>query len=154
MKNKKLSIYIASDHGGFELKEKIKKYLERKRYKVKDFGAYEFNPKDDYPDFVIPLAKEIVKNKIKVRGIVIGGAGIGECIAANKIKGIKAMLYHGKNLDIVKIGREHDNVNVLCFGAWFVNEKEARKAIDIFLNTKFKAGRHVRRLRKIEKIER
>lgn len=144
-------IYLSGDHAGFKLKEKIKQYLQEKGYTIKDFGPFKYNPKDDYPDFVIPMSKKVSKDKVK--GIIIAGSGQGEAIASNKIKNIKAGLYHGGSQRIVKTGREHDDINILCFGSRFVNEQEAKKAINIFLKTKFQGGRHKRRLNKIKKIE-
>ena len=146
----KLEIYLSGDHAGFKLKEKLKKWLEKKGFKVKDFGPHEYNKNDDYPDFVIPMARAVVKNKVK--GIIIAGSGQGEAIAVNKIKGIRAALYHGGNPKIVKVTREHNDANVLSFGSRFVTENEAKKAIDIFLKTPFEKGRHRRRLKKFERF--
>ncbi len=148
-----MKIYIAGDHAGFYLKKKIKLYLEKLKYKVEDFGPYNYNKKDDYPDFVIPLARKVAKEK-EARGIIFAGSGQGEVIAANKIKGIRAALYYGYNISIIKLSRQHNNSNVLCLGVRFLTEKEAKKAIRIWLRTKFQKGRHLRRLKKIEKIGR
>jgi len=144
-------IYISGDHAGFKLKGKLKPWLEKKGFTVKDFGPHKYNKNDDYPDFVIPMAKAISKNK-NIMGIIIAGSGQGEAIAVNKIKGIRAALYHGGNPKIVKVTREHNNSNVLSFGSRFVTENEAKKAIDIFLKTPFGKGRHRRRLKKIERF--
>ncbi len=144
-------IYMSGDHAGFKLKEKIKKFLLRKGFIVDDSGPHEYNSKDDYPDFVIPMAKKVAK--AKGRGIIIAGSGQGECITANKIKGIRAGLYHGGSTKIVKMGRLHDNTNILCFGERFVSEKEAKRAVNDFLKTKFEGGRHSRRLKKISEIK-
>jgi len=144
-------IYLSGDHAGFKLKQKLRVWLSKK-YKIEDIGPQEYNKLDDYPDFVIPMARLVAKNPHSP-GIIIAGSGQGEAIATNKIKGIKAGLYHGGSNKIVKTGREHDNTNVLCMGSRFVTEKEAKKAINIFLKTKFQKGRHARRLKKIEKIE-
>ncbi len=144
-------IYLSGDHAGFNLKEKLKPWLSKK-YQIEDIGPHHYDKKDDYPDFVIPMGRKVAKDKTS-RGIIIAGSGQGECIATNKIKGIKAGLYHGGSTKIVHTGREHDNTNILCLGASFVTEKEAKRAINIFLKTKFAGGRHTRRLRKIEKIE-
>lgn len=146
----KKQIYISGDHAGFKLKEKLKLWLEKKGFKIKDFGPEKYNKDDDYPDFVIPMARAVVKDK--VRGLIIAGSGQGENIAVNKIKGIKCALYHGGSQRIVKTGRAHDDANVLSFGSRFVTESEAKRAIDIFLNTKFDGGRHRRRLVKIGRL--
>ena len=150
MKIKKL--YLSGDHAGFKLKEKIKHFLIKSGYIIEDIGPHEYNKLDDYPDFVIPMGRKVAKDK-NSRGIIIAGSGQGECIATNKIKGIKAGLYHGGPTKIVHTGRGHDNTNILCMGAGFVNEKEAKEAINIFLKTKFAGGRHARRLKKVERLE-
>lgn len=137
-------LYLSGDHAGFKLKEKLKKFLEKKGFKIKDFGPLKYNKNDDYPDFVIPMARAVVKDK--VRGLIIAGSGQGESIATNKIKGIRAALYHGGSTKIVQTGRSHDNANVLSFGSRFVTESEAKKAINVFLKTKFEGGRHRRRV--------
>jgi ribose 5-phosphate isomerase B len=95
----------------------------------------------------MPMAKAMKKDKDS-KGIIIAGSGEGEAIAVNKLKGIRAAVYHGKNLKIVKTTREHNDSNVLCMGARFVPFEEMKKAIDVFLKMKFKGGRHERRLMK------
>lgn len=148
-----MKIFIGGDHAGFELKEKIIKYLTEQNYGIEDMGAFNLNQNDDYPDFIIPVAKAVSLNKNSF-GIVLGGSGQGEQIAANKIDGVRAIEYYGGNLEIVKLGREHNNANVLSLGARFINEQEAMEAIKVFLNTKFsKEERHGRRLEEINKIE-
>lgn len=146
----KKELYLGGDHAGFKLKEKLKPWLDKKGFKLKDFGPSEYNKLDDYPDFVIPLARAVARNK--VRGLIIAGSGQGENIAANKIKGIKCALYHGGSTKIVHTGRSHDDANILAFGSRFVSESEAKRAIDIFLKTKFDGGRHARRVKKVSKI--
>ena len=144
-------LYLSGDHAGFKLKEKLKTWLEKKGFKVKDFGPLKYNKNDDYPDFVVPMARAVKNDKNSV-GIIIAGSGQGESIATNKIKGIRTALYHGGSPRIVKTGRAHDDANVLAFGSRFVTENEAKRAIDLFLNTKFEKGRHARRLRKVGRI--
>ncbi len=148
-----MKIFIGSDHAGFELKEKIKNFLTEQGYQIEDKGAFELNEGDDYPDFIVPVAKAVSLNENSF-GIVLGGSGQGEQIVANKIDGVRAIEYYGGDLDIVKLGREHNNANVLSLGARFVNEQEAMEAIKIFLNTKFsEEERHERRIEEINKIE-
>ena len=148
-----MKIYLATDHAGFKLKEKIKDFLIENNYKVEDCGAYENNPEDDYPDFIFKAAKSVAKNKNRL-GIVFGGSGQGEAIAANKIKGIRAAVYNNENLELIKLSREHNNSNVLSIGARFVSEKNAINAVKIFLETKFpNEPRHKRRINKIKGIE-
>ena len=146
------NIYISGDHAGFKLKEKLIPFLQKKELIILNYGPFTYNKNDDYPDFVIPMARKVTQNK-NYRGIVIAGSGIGETIASNKIKGIKAGNYHGGSPKIIKTARKHDNINILCFGSRYVTLKEAKKAINIFLYTNFESGRHLRRLKKIEKIE-
>ncbi len=146
-----MRIYLAGDHAGFLLKEKIKKFLS-KHHQIQDFGPLKYNRDDDYPDYTIPLAEAVAKDK--VLGIIIAGSGIGETIASNKVRGIRSVLYHGKNTKIIKISKQHDNTNVLCMGSWFIKEKEAKEVISLWIKTKFsEATRHKRRLNKISKYE-
>lgn len=147
-------IFLSGDHAGFEVKAKLKSWLARKGYEVRDFGPLVYKKGDDYPDYVMPMAKSMVKDKSKdSRGIIIAGSGMGEAIAVNKLKGIRAAVYHGKALKFISTTREHNDANVLCMGARFVKFEEMKKAIDIFLKTKFAGGRHKRRLGKFgEKV--
>lgn len=145
-------IYVSGDHAGFKLKEKIKPWLEKKGYSVIDMGPFKYNPKDDYPDFIIPMARAVSKDK-NSRGIIIAGSGQGETIAANRIKGARAALFYGGNPNILKLSRAHNNSNILSIGARFLNEKQAKKAIETWLKAPFSnATRHKRRLKKIEKF--
>ncbi|MEK6898401.1 MAG: RpiB/LacA/LacB family sugar-phosphate isomerase [Nanoarchaeota archaeon] len=149
----KPTIYLSGDHAGFELKNKIRYWLKKKGYETRDFGPYVYNKDDDYPDFVIPMARSLLKCKNKdSRGVIVAGSGEGEAIAVNKLKGIRASVYHGKNLEIVKTTREHNDANVLCMGARFVSENEMKKAIELFLKTKFQGGRHLRRINKYKSL--
>lgn len=148
-----MKIFIGGDHAGFELKEKITKYLTEQNYLVEDMGAFNLNQNDDYPDFIKPVAEAVSQEKDSF-GIVLGGSGQGEQIVANKIDGVRAIEYYGGNLEIIKLGREHNNANVLSLGARFVSEQEAIEAVQIFLNTQFREEeRHERRLDEIIKIE-
>lgn len=152
----KKTIYISGDHAGFKLKEKLKTFLEKLNYNVKDFGPEKYNSKDDYPDFVIPMSKAVSKNKNSL-GIILAGSGIGEVIASNKIKNIRSVLFHAwtsKTKKFLETSKIHDNTNILCIGSRFVSIEEAKKGIKIWLKTNFKNGlRHKRRLNKISKIE-
>jgi ribose 5-phosphate isomerase B len=144
--NKK--IILATDHAGFKLKEEIKEFLANKGYEVDDVGAHSLDQEDDYPDFIIPAAKKVAKEQS--RGIILGSSGQGEAIAANKVKGIRAALYYGKNMDIVKLSRTHNNANILSLGAKFLSKEEAIKAVETWLETDFSnVERHNRRLKKI-----
>jgi ribose 5-phosphate isomerase B len=146
-------IYIGSDHAGYELKEKLKIYIKELGYEIEDKGAFSLNIDDDYPDFIIPVAKSVSSNTNSF-GIILGGSGEGEAILANKIDGIRATEYYGGNPDIVKLGREHNDANILSLGARFTKEEEAKEAVKIFLETKFSGDeRHVRRLNEIKEEE-
>ncbi|HBT81408.1 ribose-5-phosphate isomerase [Candidatus Giovannonibacteria bacterium RIFCSPHIGHO2_01_FULL_48_47] len=144
-----MRIYIGSDHAGYELKEALKKFLQEKGYEVEDKGAFEFNPEDDYPDFIRPVAEEVAKEP-ELRGIVLGGSGQGEAIVANRIKGIRAAVYCGGSMKIVKLSREHNDANILSLGARFISEEKAKKALELWLKTKFSGGLHQRRIEKID----
>ncbi|MBI2099499.1 ribose 5-phosphate isomerase B [Candidatus Uhrbacteria bacterium] len=147
-----MNIYLGSDHAGYKLKEKVKAYLLKRGFGVKDFGADSEAPVD-YPDFIIPAAKAAAKNK-KARAIVFGGTGLGECVAANKVRGARATSCY--DAYTAKMSREHNDANVLCLGGRTAtkNWNLAKKILDIWLKTKFSGeARHVRRLKKIAKAE-
>ena len=147
-----MKIYIAGDHAGFKLKEKLKPWLEKQGHRVIDMGPFKLNPKDDYPDFVIPLAKKVSRDK-KSRGIIMAGSGQGEVIAANRVKGARAALFYGGNVKILKLSRAHNDSNILSLGSRFLKENEIKKAITIWLTAPFSnAARHKRRLAKADKF--
>lgn len=153
-----MKIYLASDHAGFELKKALIEYLKTKGLDVEDMGPYEFDRDDDYPDFIYPCALRVAESrsqgKLDIVGIVIGASGQGEAIVANKVKGVRAALYYGGNLDIVRKSKTHNNANMLSLGANFISEKEATEAVDLWLNTRFSSEeRHERRIRKITNID-
>ena len=143
-----MKIFLATDHAGFELKEKLKPFLQKLGYEVEDFGAYELNPEDDYPDFIVPAMKTVAEN-LGSFGIILGGSGQGEAIVANRIKGIRAVVYYGGKEEIIKLSREHNDANVLSLGARFLSEDEAKEAIELWLRTPFSGEeRHLRRIKK------
>lgn len=153
-----MKIYLAADHAGFDLKERVKVYLQIMNYEIEDFGALALNPEDDYPDFIFPAMKALVidlKNSKDSRGIIFGGSGQGEAMIANRFSAIRAVVCDG-NSELtakVKVWREHNNSNVLSFGARFIDEKSALDAVKIWLETTFLAEmRHLRRLTKISKL--
>jgi len=144
-------IGIAADHAGFELKTYLVKILNKYGYEVIDFGNNVLNPADDYPDYVIPLARAIAAQEI-MRGISVCGSGVGACIAANKIAGVRACLIHEKFS--AKQGVEDDNMNMICLGGRVVNPSLAKELILVFLNATFSGfERHVRRLAKVSQLE-
>ena len=142
-------ILIASDHGGFLLKEKLKSYLERKGLKVKDLGTHSAS-RCDYTKFAYALAKEISCGRYK-RGILICKTGIGHSIVANRLAGVRAALVY--NVRAARLSREHNDSNVLILGSYFVNEGQAKKILGVWLNTEFVGGRHLRRLNQLREIE-
>jgi len=144
------AIAIASDHGGITLKQKLKTYLVKKGFRVKDFGTYS-SLSCDYPDYSYILAAAIAAGNYK-KGILICKSGIGNSIVANRVPGVRAALCY--NLKAVRLSRQHNDSNVLVLGSLFVKEDMAKKMVSAWLKTKFQAGRHQRRLNKITKIER
>jgi ribose 5-phosphate isomerase B len=145
-------IYIASDHAGIELKKTIFEYLKKQGSEVVDCGPNVHDPEDDYPDFIYPCAVLVAKNPGSM-GIVIGGSGQGEAMVANKVKGVRAVVYYGGHEDIIKLSRQHNNANVLSLGARFVTPEQAERAINLWIETGFDGGRHQRRIEKIDRIE-
>jgi ribose 5-phosphate isomerase B len=142
---------IAADHGGFELKAKLADQLRTAGHTILDFGAHEHTPVDDYPDFVIPLARAVAAGKVK-RGIAICGSGVGASVCANKIKGVRACLIHDHFS--ARQGVEDDNMNIICFGGQTVGPATAWDLVQTFLTAKFsRANRHERRLRKVALLE-
>lgn len=147
-----MRVYLGTDHAGFELKEKIKAYLNESHYEVKDCGAFSFDKNDDYPDLIAKAAKGVSKDPSS-KGIVFGKSGAGECIVANKIKGIRAIL--GFSEENVELARLHNDANVLSLGSTLVNIDAAEELVKVFLETPFSnEERHKRRIEKITKIER
>ncbi len=146
-------VYLATDHAGFELKEKIREFLQREGYQVKDCGAYSLDPNDDYPDFISKAAEAVSKNP-EEKAIILGGSGQGEAIVANKFPNVRCAVYYGGQSEMPKITREHNDSNVLSLGARFLTEEEACSAVKLFLDIPFSnEERHIRRINKIKKIE-
>ena len=149
-----MKIYIGSDHAGWELKNELVGFLAGEGHEVVDKGAFEYKEGDDYPDFVLPVARAVASDPEKTRGIVLGGSGQGEAVAANKVKGIRAAVYYGGHKDILTLSREHNDANILSLGARFMHAEEAKNAVKLWLETEFSGeDRHVRRLEKIENYE-
>ena len=142
------TIVLATDHAGFELKEHVKRFLIKKGYDIKDFGALEYDGLDDYPDFILPAAKYISEHKLI--GIIFGGSGQGEAMAANRIKGIRAAVFYNGPNEIVELSRLHNNANILSIGARFVSNQEVEKIIELWLSTDFEEGRHKKRINKLD----
>lgn len=146
-----MKIFLGTDHAGYDLKEKIKEWLAEWGYEYEDKGAHSLDPTDDYPDFIHPVAEAVSLDSENNRGVILGGSGQGEAMAANRAQGVRAAVYYGGNLDIVRISREHNNSNVLALGARFVEEEEAKQAVKLWLDTPFSEDeRHIRRISKIK----
>jgi len=146
-----MKIGISADHGGFSLKEIIHPFLIQKGYEVVDFGAYQLDDKDDYPDFVIPLARAVASGEVQ-RGIAMCGSGVGACVAANKVAGVRAALIHDHFS--AHQGVEDDDMNLICLGGRVIGFASAQELILAFLNATFiGAERHIRRLKKVGKLE-
>jgi ribose 5-phosphate isomerase B len=149
--DEQMRIGIAADHGGFELKEFLVKMLSDATYEVIDFGDSELKNDDDYPDFVVPLADAVANGTVE-RGIAVCGSGVGACIAANKVAGVRGCLITEKFS--AHQGVEDDNMNVICLGGRVITESLAGELVNIFLKAKFSgAKRHNRRLAKVAVIE-
>lgn len=144
-----MKIAIASDHGGFELKEYIKTLLDSLKLEYKDFGTHDLNSVD-YPDYAFPVARGVADSSFD-RGILICGTGIGMCIAANKVKGIRAALCH--DLFSAKATREHNDSNILTMGERVIGKGLAAEIVKIWLTTEYQGGRHQKRLDKIKAVE-
>ena len=151
--NQKTNLVISADHGGYELKENLKKFLAQKypELNVIDVGAFEFDAEDDFPDMTIELSEEIYQGKAD-KGIAICGSGVGASIVANKKKGIRAAVCHDVNS--AAQGVQHNNMNVLCMGGRVINISEAEKIVSGFLEANFiNYNKYVRRLNKINKLD-
>ena len=146
-----MKLGIAADHGGFNLKEEVKTWLNSAGHQIKDFGAHQLDQFDDYPDYVIPLARAVASGEVKY-GIAICGSGVGASIGANKVAGVRAALIHDSFS--AHQGVEDDDMNLICLGGRVVGIKIAEELITAFLNARFiGAERHRRRLDKIKAIE-
>ncbi|MEK7160358.1 MAG: RpiB/LacA/LacB family sugar-phosphate isomerase [Patescibacteria group bacterium] len=146
-----MKVYLASDHAGFELKETVKGFLLSRGYEIEDCGATSFNHDDDYPELISKAAKK-VSNDQDSKAIIFGKSGAGEAIVANKFKNVRAVL--GFSRENVKLAREHNNVNTLSLGSYFVDAEIAKELVRVFLETPFSnEERHIRRLGKIKNLE-
>lgn len=171
-----MKIYLASDHRGFELKGKIKEWLKEWGCEYEDMGAFEYNPGDDYPDFVSKAAEKVSQDPDNSKAIILGGSGQGEAMVANRYKGARAAVFYGPALgkklwwylfpgggyvlgkffklsnqleNIIKLSREHNDANVLSLGTFFLDEQAVRMATKLWLKTPFSGEeRHKRRLAK------
>jgi len=150
-------VHIGADHAGYHLKEVLVTYLQKLNYEVIDHGAHLYDEYDDYPDFVLPVARAISDRPHNVKGIIIGGSGQGEAMAANQFPNVRAAVFYGNKMfqgtDILKLSRQHNDANILSLGARFISISEAKEAIKIWLTTDFSGDyKYIRRIKKIEKI--
>jgi len=144
-------IYLGADHGGYELKEEIKQYLSKKGLDFEDLGNKEHDENDDYPDYAFAVSERVAENKNN-RGILLCRSSGGMVIAANKVKGIRAVSCH--DVKSARHAREHNNANVITMPADWLNKKQTMNIVETFLDTLFtNEKRHVKRLKKIEDYE-
>jgi ribose 5-phosphate isomerase B len=146
-----MRLHIGSDHAGLELKNELLAHLVNNGHDVTDHGPYEYDALDDYPDFCIPAAQAVAKDPASL-GVVIGGSGNGEQISANKVKGIRAVL--AWSIETAKLGKEHNNANVVSVGGRMHSIDQCKEIIDAFIETPFSNDeRHIRRINKMSKFE-
>jgi ribose 5-phosphate isomerase B len=146
-----MRLHIGSDHAGLELKNELLAHLVNSGHDVTDHGPYEYDALDDYPDFCIPAAQAVAKDPTSL-GVVIGGSGNGEQISANKVRGIRAVL--AWSIETAKLGKEHNNANVVSIGGRMHSIDQCKEIIDAFIATPFSNDeRHIRRINKMSKFE-
>ena len=146
-----MKVVLAADHGGFNLKEALKKHLETQGYEVEDEGAHALDPADDYPDFMYPAAKKVGAD-MDARGIFLCRSGAGAAIVANKVKDVRAVV--ARTVEEAKHAREHNDANVVALSSDSLTAEQARDVVSTFISTPFSGeDRHLRRLKKLMKIE-
>ncbi|HEY4504107.1 MAG TPA: RpiB/LacA/LacB family sugar-phosphate isomerase [Candidatus Paceibacterota bacterium] len=154
-----MKILVASDHAGYELKNKIFLFLKEEGFDVEDMGAYFYDKEDDYPKIMIPVAMRVVSGleglgSDNIRAILFGRSGNGEAMIANRFPGVRAAVYHGKNLEIVRLSRKDNDSNILSLAGDFIDEEEARQAVKIWLSTPFDTDpKYARRNAMLDNIE-
>ena len=145
-------LYLGADHGGFPLKEKIKKYLEARQISFVDLGPYQANPADDYPDYARKVAGKVAAHPLGDVGVLLCRSGQGMCVAANKVKGVRAVSAWNERLAFST--RNDDFANVLCLAGDYLTPRQAEKILHTFISTPFsKEARHKRRVAKVKKME-
>lgn len=161
-KDFKPTILLAADHAGFELKGQLLEFVKGLGYETEDMGAHAFDANDDYPPIMAPVGFAIAADPIKRKAIVIGGSGQGEAMVTNRFPGVRATVYYGKDLEIIRLSRKHNNANILSLGARFLTVDEAKEAVKLWLDTPFvgegsdaekESERHARRIEQIDQIE-
>ncbi len=162
-----MKIALTTDHAGFEQLNKLKSFLADKGHECVDFGPKQLDPEDDYPDLIFPAAKAVASGDCQI-GIIMGGSGQGEAMAANRLKGVRCAVYYGPaeaysainiedqpttdNFEILRLSRRHNNANVLSLAARFLSSEEIEQAVTIWLETAFEGGRHDRRVQKLDQL--
>lgn len=161
-----MKIAVATDHAGFKALKELKTFLQSLGHEVVDFGPQTYDAEDDYPDFMFPAADAVASGECE-KGIILGGSGQGEAMAANRVKGVRAAVFYGPvtaktavdadgntsddPYEIVKLSRQHNDANVLSLSGRFLTLEEMKKAIEIWLNEPFSgAERHTRRVKKLD----
>ena len=150
-----MKIYLATDHAGFALKEEVRKYLLEKGEEIIDCGATTLVEGDDYPSYMADAARHVQHDAMHdpSMAVIFGGSGQGEAIVANRFRHVRAIVYAGGDLELVKLGREHNDANVISFGGRCVTFEQAKVALDLFLGTPFShEERHADRLIQIEEL--
>ena len=132
-------IILGADHGGFKMKEILKTYLEENNIEFYDIGSYEEDNLDNFPEIAIPLAKKVASKEYE-KGILICGSGVGVCMAANRVKGVRAVNAYSE--EVAKLSRQHNNSNVLCLGGRLISEEITKKIVEVWLNTEFLGGKY------------
>lgn len=156
-----MKIFIGTDHAGYVLKEKLVSLLKAQGHEVLDQGAFEYDENDDYPDFVVPVARAVSKNPSLVKGIILGATGEPEAIVANKFPHTRAVVFYGKSksvvddeADIIVRSRHHTDTNILILGARYLTEESMMSTVNLWLNTPFdREAKNVRRLEKVDNIK-
>lgn len=150
-----MKVIFASDHAGFELKEILREHVASLGFDVEDIGAHVYDVNDDYPDTIAPAAQRVAELGGEVKGIILGGSGQGEAIVANRVPGIRAVVYYGEPkgdhpATIISLSREHNDANILSLGARFLSPEDAKRVVIEWLTTAFSNDeRHTRRIAKI-----
>jgi ribose 5-phosphate isomerase B len=152
-----MKIAVGTDHAGFELLAQLKVFLQELGHEIVDYGPEALDPDDDYPDFIFPTARAVAIGDCQY-GIILGGSGQGEAIAANRLEGVRAAVFYGSPvssddpLEIIRLSRQHNDANVLSLGARFIDLHRAKQAVQTWLDTPFSGEeRHKRRIEKIDR---
>lgn len=144
-----MKIILGADHGGYELKNSISEWLKTQGHEIKDIGAFS-SESVDYPDYSKIVGEEVVKGNFD-RGVLVCGSGVGISIAANKVKGVRAVLCH--DVVIARLSREHNDTNIIAMGGRFIAKELAYEILNVWINTEFSGGRHSKRIEKISLLE-